>query len=105
MQGVSQVTSITGCLDYPRDHSRTMRVHGVAHATKTALTIDEIIKSGPLGRTSIYAAIKAGQLTARKFGKRTFVLTSDFEGFFNGLPKVGEGRRFSPPATAPSVVI
>ena len=60
--------------------------------SKTALTIDEVIKTGPLGRTSIYAAIKTGQLTARKFGKRTFVLTSDFEGFLNGLPKIGDQR-------------
>ena len=57
--------------------------------TKTALTIDEVIKSGPLGRTSIYAAIKTGQLTARKFGKRTFVLASDFDAFLSGLPKIG----------------
>ncbi len=59
---------------------------------KTALTIDEVIKAGPLGRTSIYAAIKAGKLTARKFGKRTIVLTSDFEGFLNSLPKMGDER-------------
>ena len=58
--------------------------------TKIALTIDEIVKSGPLGRTSVYAAIKAGQLTARKFGKRTFVLASDFDGFLNSLPKIGD---------------
>ncbi len=57
--------------------------------TKTALTIDDVIKTGPLGRTSIYAAIKAGQLTARKYGKRTFVLAADFEAFLSSLPKIG----------------
>jgi|PersoiStandDraft_1058852.scaffolds.fasta_scaffold32534_2 hypothetical protein len=56
--------------------------------TKTAMTIDEIVKSGPLGRTSLYQAIRTGQLTARKFGKRTFVLATDFEDFLNGLPKI-----------------
>ena len=58
--------------------------------TKTALTIEDVIKTGPLGRTSIYAAIKTGQLTARKFGRRTFVLTADFDAFLNNLPKLGE---------------
>ncbi len=57
--------------------------------TKTAFTIDELTKTGPLGRTSIYEAIRNGQLTARKFGKRTFVLATDFEVFLNSLPKIG----------------
>jgi hypothetical protein len=57
---------------------------------KTAFTIEELVKSGPLGRTSIYQAIRTGQLTARKFGKRTFVLAGDFEAFLKSLPKMGD---------------
>ena len=60
--------------------------------TKIALTIDDIVKTGPLGRTSVYAAIKTGRLTARKFGKRTFVLASDFDDFLSSLPKIGDER-------------
>ncbi len=58
--------------------------------TKVAFTISEAVKFGPLGRTAIYAAIKAGKLIAHKFGRRTFVLASDFDGFLNGLPKIGD---------------
>ena len=57
---------------------------------KTAYRIDELVRTGPLGRTSIYAAIRTGQLRARKFGKRTFVLANDFETFLNSLPKIGD---------------
>lgn len=60
---------------------------------KTALTIDEAIKSGPLGRTSIYAAIRSGRLAARKFGRRTFVLAADFDEFLKSLPKIGDKPR------------
>jgi hypothetical protein len=56
---------------------------------KTALTIDEIIRSGPLGRTSIYQAIRRGQLTAHKWGKRTFVFATDYDEFLRGLPLIG----------------
>lgn len=56
---------------------------------KTALTIEEIIKSGPLGRTSIYQAIRCGQLTAHKWGKRTFVFATDYEEFLHNLPRIG----------------
>ena len=72
---------------------------------KTALTIDDLVKSGPLGRTSIYEAIKAGHLTARKYGRRTFVLTADFDEFLHNLPRLGERRidaRHSPAASADS---
>lgn len=56
---------------------------------KTAYRIDELVRTGPLGRTSLYEAIRTGQLRARKFGKRTFVLATDFEVFLNSLPKIG----------------
>jgi hypothetical protein len=55
---------------------------------KTAYTINELIEVGPLGRTSIYEAIRSGQLIARKFGNRTFVLAADFEKFLNSLPQL-----------------
>lgn len=55
---------------------------------KAAYTINELIEVGPLGRTSIYEAIRSGQLTARKFGKRTVVLAADFETFLNSLPRI-----------------
>jgi hypothetical protein len=56
--------------------------------SKTALTIAELVKFGPLGRTSLYQAIRTGELAARKYGKRTFVLAADFEAFLKSLPKI-----------------
>ena len=53
---------------------------------KTAMSIDELIEAGPLKRTSIYAAIRSGNLKARKFGRRTFILVADYEDFLRKLP-------------------
>ncbi|WP_051407809.1 helix-turn-helix domain-containing protein, partial [Mesorhizobium sp. LNHC229A00] len=39
-----------------------------------------------IGRTRIFAAINAGQLVARKFGRRTVILRQDLEAFLGALP-------------------
>jgi hypothetical protein len=41
-----------------------------------------------LGRSSLYAAIKSGQLAARKAGRRTIVLRADLDDFLRSLPPV-----------------
>lgn len=53
---------------------------------KPAFSIDELAKAGPLGRSKLYEAIKAGDLIARKAGRRTVVLKADYDRFLNSLP-------------------
>lgn len=50
-------------------------------------SIQEVSDLVGLGKTKIYAAIKSGELKARKYGKRTLVLKQDVEAFLNNLPR------------------
>ena len=51
-----------------------------------ALSIPDAVSMTCIGRTSLYAAIKAGSLVARKCGKRTIILQSDLITWLNSLP-------------------
>jgi excisionase family DNA binding protein len=51
-----------------------------------AYRITEVCKASGLGRTTIYAAIKSGDLSARKCGRATIVLADDLETFLRNLP-------------------
>jgi hypothetical protein len=53
---------------------------------KAGYSINETIDLMPLGRTSIYEAIKDGRLPIRKAGKRTIILALDLAVFLAGLP-------------------
>jgi|HubBroStandDraft_6_1064221.scaffolds.fasta_scaffold2271948_2 hypothetical protein len=55
---------------------------------KTSLTITETQEETGLGRTFIYAAIKSGQLDARKAGSRTVVTGASVKHFIESLPKM-----------------
>ncbi len=57
---------------------------------KLAYTIDEAVDAGAGGRTKIYEAIKAGELKARKRGKRTIILADDLVAFLQSLPEYRE---------------
>lgn len=62
------------------------------HATTTdqrGLELPEVAAISGIGRTSLYAYIKTGQLVARKAGRRSLVLQSDLDNFLNSLPRVG----------------
>ncbi|UGY28868.1 helix-turn-helix domain-containing protein [Bradyrhizobium septentrionale] len=54
----------------------------------SAFPIAEVCKRTGLGRTTVYAAIKAGDLVARKYGRRTVVLGDDLARFLQSLPAV-----------------
>jgi excisionase family DNA binding protein len=56
------------------------------NAEKLGLTVQEAADRSGIGRTRIFAAIKAGLLPARKFGRRTIILAADLENFLRGLP-------------------
>jgi Helix-turn-helix domain len=62
--------------------------HG-ADAEPLSFRISDVCKLTGLGRTSIYAAIKSGELVARKWNRCTIVLGDDLASFLNNLSKVG----------------
>lgn len=55
---------------------------------KLSYSIAEIVRLTGLARSSIYRAINAGPLRARKCGRRTIVLASDLQTFLTGLREV-----------------
>jgi excisionase family DNA binding protein len=52
------------------------------------LTINEACQQSRTGRTALYAAIKSGQLTARKRGSRTMILANDLKQWIESFPKM-----------------
>ena len=50
--------------------------------------IDEFCNRSGLGRSFVYAAIKAGDLVARKAGRRTLILHTDGEQYLRALPSI-----------------
>jgi hypothetical protein len=54
---------------------------------KHAYSIPELA-GDPLGKSSIYNAIRDGRLRAVKFGRRNFILNGDSESFLAGLPAI-----------------
>jgi len=55
---------------------------------RSALTVAEVMARTGIGRDGVYRAINDGQLVARKFGKRTLILTTDLDAFLEALPHV-----------------
>jgi excisionase family DNA binding protein len=53
---------------------------------REGLSISEACAVAGIGRTKIYQAITAGNLKARKCGKRTLVLRDDLREFLASLP-------------------
>jgi hypothetical protein len=52
-----------------------------------AYRISEVCQRSGLGRTSVYAAIKSGELVARKWNRCTIVLADDLAAFLRSLPQ------------------
>ena len=53
---------------------------------KLAYSIDEATQRTGLGRDKLYAAIRSGELDARKAGRRTLVTEEALRRYLNGLP-------------------
>jgi Helix-turn-helix domain len=51
-----------------------------------AYRIPDVCAMTQLGRTSVYEAIKSGELVARKWGRCTVVLAEDLAAFLRNLP-------------------
>jgi hypothetical protein len=52
-----------------------------------AYRIPQVCEKLSLGRSSVYAAIKSGELVARKWHRCTVVLAEDLEAFLRSLPQ------------------
>jgi hypothetical protein len=55
---------------------------------KLVYSIPEAMTAADAGRTSIYRAIKAGELVARKRGRRTVILAHDLRQWLEGLEPI-----------------
>jgi excisionase family DNA binding protein len=64
-----------------------------------AYSIAEACARSGIGRTAIYNMINAGQLTARKRGRRTLILVDDLRRCLESLPSVNskptKGKKIS----------
>lgn len=56
------------------------------------ITIRDAMKATGMSRTSIYEALKRGDLTARKAGRRTLILFADLQGYLASLPTYQGGE-------------
>jgi hypothetical protein len=51
-----------------------------------AYRIEDLVERGPFGRTTLFNAIKTGQLRARKYGRCTVILSDEWSRFLAALP-------------------
>ena len=66
------------------DHTPAKKAPEAPH--RFGLSIDESCHASGIGRTKIYEAIGAGELIARKCGRRTVILPRDLEAWLTNLP-------------------
>jgi len=59
----------------------------------TALSIVQVCEAASASRTTVYEAIKAGELVARKRGARTLVLSDDLAAWLQSLPTISGAPR------------
>jgi excisionase family DNA binding protein len=73
----------------PRPLAETRPLGGEAwnvRDPRVAYSVAEVTRLTGAGRTSIFEAIRTGQLTAVKFGRRTLIRRTDLESFMQELP-------------------
>jgi excisionase family DNA binding protein len=56
-----------------------------------AVTIPDAVKMSGMSRTSIYEALKRGDITARKAGRRTLISFADLQAYLASLPEYRAG--------------
>lgn len=57
-----------------------------------AITISDAVKATGMSRTSIYEALKRGELTAKKAGRRTLISFADLGAYIAQLPAYRSGE-------------
>jgi excisionase family DNA binding protein len=58
-----------------------------------AFNVAEACSAARIGRTSLYEAIRSGELRALKRGRRIIVLADDLRRYLEGLPAVAPNER------------
>jgi excisionase family DNA binding protein len=61
-----------------------------------AYSITDACMAGNTGRTTIYEAIRAGELRAVKRGRRTLILADDLRQWLESLPSLNPALRAAP---------
>lgn len=56
--------------------------------SKSAYRINELAEIGPFGRSFIFDRIRDGSLVAKKAGRTTVILASDWQAFLASLPAI-----------------
>ena len=56
-----------------------------------SVTIPDAVKASGMSRTSIYEALKRGDLSARKAGRRTLISFADLQAYLAALPAYQAG--------------
>jgi excisionase family DNA binding protein len=71
-----------------------------------AFTIKEVCTLAHIGRTSLYEAIRRGELQAHKRGRRTLIFSDDLERWLYSLPPISPGQLSNGPTeiVRPTVV-
>jgi hypothetical protein len=59
--------------------------------TPIALTIPDAVRVSGMSRTAIYGALKSGELSAFKRGKRTLIAYASLSGYLASLPQYKAG--------------
>ena len=56
-----------------------------------AMTIPDAVRASGMSRSSIYEALKRGDLSARKAGRRTLISFADLQAYLANLPQYKAG--------------
>jgi excisionase family DNA binding protein len=59
--------------------------------TPIAITIPDAVRASGMSRSSIYEALKRGDLSARKAGRRTLICFADLQAYLASLPDYKAG--------------
>jgi predicted DNA-binding transcriptional regulator AlpA len=57
-----------------------------AQAASGVFSVNDFCQWVGIGRTAVYAEMKAGRLSAKKVGRRTIILRSEAERWLSSLP-------------------